>query len=612
MKIYFPYENVRDEQKKLINDIVNTLNSSKTLLANAPTGLGKTVSSLAPALSFAIEHKKKVFFLTPKSSQHEIAMETSNLMNEKFGLKIKTVDLVGKKKMCIHPLVSHVKQGFYETCSAIKKKEQCNFYINTKGKTLKQKANAKKRKQGIEVYGKTYFEVKKSCTTRELCPYEVTLEMIKEADLVIGDYFHIFNEDIRESILGQANIKLNDCILIIDEAHNLSKRIRDMLATTLKVDDIEKASKEAKEIKDQKTEKALKEIADEFVKVVSKIPLNENESLIAEEVTESLKALAKKKLERIEEAAGIFMNKNKKEKSYLLTTAVFLHNLILKKKHTLQVAEMQRNSMRISLYPLDPSEITESIFKQAYSAILMSGTLSPLRMHSDVLGLENPELKEYLSPFPKENRLNIFVNRTTTKYTERNSAQYEEIAKIIEKVTNATPGNSIVFFPSFNVMNGISPNINISRKMLEQKQLMSQDEKSKLIKEFKALASGFGGVLLAVSGGSIAEGVDFPGENLKCAIIVGIPFERVSLQSKALIELYDKKFKKGWDYAYNGPAISKAVQAAGRVIRSEKDKGACVFLDKRFLDFKYKQFFPKEFESIVNNEPEKLVKKLFE
>tara|TARA_Y100000310_G_scaffold345709_1_gene468628 strand:+ start:32278 stop:34116 length:1839 start_codon:yes stop_codon:yes gene_type:complete len=612
MKIYFPYENVRSEQKKLINDIVETLNYSKTILANAPTGLGKTASSLAPALSFAIEHKKKVFFLTPKSSQHEIAMETANLMNEKFGLKIKTVDLVGKKKMCIHPLVSHVRQGFYEACSAIKKKEQCSFYINTKGKTLKQKANAKKRKQGVEVYGKTYFEVKNSCISKELCPYEMTLEMIKEADLVIGDYFHIFNDDIRESILGQASIKLDDCILIIDEAHNLSKRIRDMLATTLKVEDMEKASKEAKEIKDKKTEEALKEITDEFVKVVSKIPLNENESLIAEENTDSLKALAKKKLEKIEEAAGIFMNKNKKENSYLLATAVFLHNLILKKKHTLQVAEMQRNSMRISLYPLDPSEITESIFKQAYSSILMSGTLSPLRMHSDVLGLENPELKEYLSPFPKENRLNIFVNRTTTKYTERNSEQYNEIAKIIEKVTNAVPGNSIVFFPSFDVMNGVSPRINISRKLLEQKQMMPQDEKSKLVKEFKALGSGFGGVLLAVSGGSIAEGVDFPGENLKCAIVVGIPFEKVSLQSKALIELYDKKFGKGWDYAYNAPAISKAVQAAGRVIRTEKDKGACVFLDKRFLDFKYKPFFPKEFESKINNEPEILVKKLFE
>ncbi|MCH7902545.1 DEAD/DEAH box helicase family protein, partial [archaeon] len=209
MKIYFPHENVREEQENLIKDIANALDEGKTLLANAPTGLGKTASSLAPAIAYAIEHKKKVFFLTPKSSQHEIALETANLMNEKFGLHIKTVDLVGKKKMCIHPLISHVRTGFYEACSAVKKKEQCSFYINTKGKTSKQKANANKRKQGIEIYGKNYMEVKSTCATRELCPYEVTLEMIKDAHLVIGDYFHIFNEDIRESILGQAKIKLN-------------------------------------------------------------------------------------------------------------------------------------------------------------------------------------------------------------------------------------------------------------------------------------------------------------------------------------------------------------------------------------------------------------------
>ena len=185
------------------------------------------------------------------------------------------------------------------------------------------------------------------------------------------------------------------------------------------------------------------------------------------------------------------------------------------------------------------------------------------------------------------------------------------MAEIIENVTLAVPGNSIVFFPSFEVLNSVEYSLKISRKVLKQTQLMCQDEKTRLINEFKALGSGFGGVLLAVSGGSIAEGVDFPGENLKCAIIVGVPFEKVSIQSKALIEFYNQKFGKGWDYAYNGPAISKAVQAAGRVIRTEKDKGVCIFLDKRFLNKEYRKFFPKEFEANINPEPEKLVSELF-
>ena len=612
MKIYFPHEKLRSEQKKLVQDIILALDSKKVLLANAPTGIGKTASSLAPCLSYALANKKKVFFLTPKSSQHEIALETVNQMNEKFGLNIKTLDLVGKKKLCIHPMISHMKMGFYEICSNAKKNGQCIYYDNTKGKTAKQKIKSNKLKKDVKQYGKSYFEIKQSCMLKELCPYEVTLEMIKDANFIIGDYFHLFNDEIRKTILGPSKTSLNDCILIIDEAHNLTTRIRDMLATTLKEEDLDNALKEAREIKAKKSELALTEIKEEIRTLAGKIPFNQKESLLETESMSILRKLAKKHVETIEEDAGIFMQKKKKDSSFLLTSAIFLYFLVREKKHTLHVTEIERNSSRLSLYPLDPSEITEKIFDKVHSAVLMSGTLTPLPMYVDILGINNAEMKEYSSPFPKENRLNIFVDKTTTKYTERNEEQFENIARIVEKIIVKVPGNTIVFFPSFELMNSISPKIKISRKTLMQNRQMTQDEKTKLVKDFKQLGSGFGGVLLAVSGGSIAEGVDFPGDNLKCAIVIGIPFARVSLQSKELIKFYDKKFRKGWSYAYNAPAISKAVQAAGRVIRTETDKGVCVFLDKRFSEPNYAKFFPKDFEMKKSLEPEKLVEKLFE
>ena len=143
------------------------------------------------------------------------------------------------------------------------------------------------------------------------------------------------------------------------------------------------------------------------------------------------------------------------------------------------------------------------------------------------------------------------------------------------------------------MLGSISPYIKTNRKTFVQTQEMSNEEKHKTIHSFKAMGSAFGGVLLAVSGGSIAEGVDFPGEHLLCAIVVGIPFAKVSIYSDALIRFYDQKYKKGWDYAYNGPAFSKAIQAAGRVIRSETDKGVCVFLDERFAEERYKNFIQK-------------------
>jgi len=609
MRVYFPHEEVRPQQKTMMQDILDTISGEKTLLVNAPTGIGKTASSIAPALSYALANKKKVFFLTPKSSQHEIAIETANEMNRKFRLGIKTLDLVGKRKMCIHPFVSHTKQGFYEACFAARKNGQCIYYRNAKPKTTKEKREAEQKKQLVRHYGKSYEEMKNACTIHELCPYEITIEMMQKADLIVADYFHIFQDEIRQGLLGKT--LLRDCILIIDEAHNTPHRIRDMLSITLKSEDVEKAAKEALELKNEELRQILLEIAAEIKGYGGKIPFGKQEHLLLEKDLGELKRVAKKHTLAIEETAVEYMKKKNQENSYLISCAEFLYFLAREKKNTLHITEQKRNSFRLSLYPLDPSEVTGKIINAAHSCILMSGTLVPQKMYEDILGIENCEAKEYESPFPKENRLNIFVDRTTTKYTERNSAQFDEIASIITGISREVPGNTIVFFPSFKILNEVSPRIKSGRQLLEQKREMGQDAKNKLVKKFKELGSGFGAVLLAVSGGSIAEGVDFPGENLKCAIIVGLPFEQVSIKSKELISFYDKKFGRGWDYAYNAPAINRAVQAAGRVIRTEKDKGVCVFLDKRFLTKQYEEFFPKEARRTISNEPEKLVKEFF-
>ena len=149
MKVYFPYEKVRAEQQNLVSDIAGAVSEKKIFLAHAPTGLGKTVSSLAPALSYALENGKKVFFLTPKISQHEIVLQTANAMNEKFNLGIKTIDLVGRKQMCVEPFVSRIGAGFYEACAKKKKDKNCAYYNNTKGHTFKQKAICARKKTGF-------------------------------------------------------------------------------------------------------------------------------------------------------------------------------------------------------------------------------------------------------------------------------------------------------------------------------------------------------------------------------------------------------------------------------------------------------------------------------
>ncbi len=603
MKIFFPYEVVRIEQQKLIRDIAQSINDKKIFLAHAPTGLGKTVSSLSPAISFALENKKKVFFLTPKISQHQIVLETINLMNEKFNLGIKAVDLVGKRNLCLDPFVSNVTTGFYDACSKRKKEGKCKHYINVKGKTIKQKINAKKKKSNVVgTFNLSATRMKEICEINELCPYEILIEQIKDADVIICDYSHIFDDLIRNNIFEQSKIELSDIILIIDEAHNLPDRIRDLYSVNVGISDVEAAIKEARIVANSEVEFILKDIGKEILSLGKSLFLEENMVKIEKKQAQMLNEIAKENLEKLQDAGLKYMLKVKREKSTIMQIVEFFEIFLHDFQNVLYLIE-RKNSLTFTIFPIDVSSFSSKIISKAHCAVLMSGTLLPLNMYKDILGIENAILKEYVSPFDKKNRLNLFVTRTTTKYTQRNNEQYEEIAGIINSSVMKVPGNVIVFFPSFEILSIIAPKIKVARKVFVQERDQTMQQKEQMLHNFRSSGSGFGAILLAVSGGTIAEGIDFPGDHLLCAIIVGVPFAKVSPITKQLISFYDEKFKKGWDYAYNAPAISRSIQAAGRVIRTETDKGVCVFLDMRFLEPKYRNFFPKDFEFVKTNNP---------
>ncbi len=605
MQVFFPYDNVRLQQKEIMGDVADCLNKRKVLVAQAPTGLGKTVSSLAPAIAYARENGKKIFFLTPKSSQHKIVFETINLINEKFGLDIKAVDLVGKKQMCLDPFISHAGYGFYEACNKKKKESKCTFYNNSKGKTPKQKSiAARNRAPLMDKYNKDFSYIKEICSMHSLCPYEITLELAKKADVIVCDYAHLFNSDIRENLLTPIGLTLEEIIVIIDEAHNLPSRIRDIVSSNISLDAVEKSIKEAKTAGSFEVEFMLNDVRKEIVSFGKKLSFGKNEAVLAPEDFDLLKRAVKGKEEAVLETADKFMAKAKVENCFLLAVWEFLHELLREKENTMHVIE-QKNGLRVSIYPLDIEQTAGEVLNYSWTAVLMSGTLVPLEMYKDVLGIKNSLLKEYESPFPKENRLNLFVDGVTTKYTSRGTEQYALIGRKVSNIISKVPGNSIVFFPSFEMLENIAPYVKTSKKILIQKQEMSNAEKNKMITEFKSFGSIFGGVMFAVSGGSIAEGVDFPGENLLCAIVIGIPFAKANIYSEALIRFYNQKLGKGFDYGYIAPAMNKALQAAGRVIRAETDKGICVFLDERFADEKYKKFFPKNFAFTKTSEPEK-------
>jgi len=265
---------------------------------------------------------------------------------------------------------------------------------------------------------------------------------------------------------------------------------------------------------------------------------------------------------------------------------------------------------------LDPSVSSREVFEASHSAILMSGTLLPLGMYSQVLGLGKTRVveKEYKSPFPRENRLSIIVPGVTTKYRERSEDMYQRYAKILAQILSEVPGNAAVFFPSYNILGSVAkhlPACGIRKEVLVEKQDMNKDDRIQLYRHLVDLMDGRGGVLLGVQAGSLSEGVDYANNMLDAVIIVGLPLEAPNLETKALIEYYDFVFERGWDYGYIYPAMNRVLQAAGRCIRSETDKGAIILMDERFKWRNYSKCFPFDMNFIVTDKPDIYLHKFF-
>jgi len=217
-------------------------------------------------------------------------------------------------------------------------------------------------------------------------------------------------------------------------------------------------------------------------------------------------------------------------------------------------------------------------------------------MYRDLMGFDNKTLlREYKNPFPEGNKLSLIIPDTTTKYTARDESMFKRIAGIIAGITNTVPGNTILFFPSYDLRDKVYIYFNkISSKtaFLEQRGLKKK-EKNELLERFKCYKD-VGAVLLATSSGNFGEGIDLMGDFLKGVVIIGLPLDRPNIETKALIDYYENKFKKGWDYGYILPAITRVMQNSGRCIRSETDRGIIAFVDERYAWESYRKCFPND------------------
>ncbi len=591
----FPHDTVRPEQNLFINDVYEAVQKKKCLIAHAPTGLGKTSASLAPALAYAIENELTVFFLTSRNTQHAIAIETLKEIKKKHNATFVVTDIVGKKHMCAQEGVDALfSRQFHEYCKSLREAGSCFFYSNfRKDGNVSQSGNLvadmlKKEPSHIE---RTVELGKKF----KVCPYEAAALVSKEASVIVADYYYIFNPHVRESFLKKTGKSLGESIIIIDEGHNLPSRLREMLSDTITTVSIERAIKEA-----EKFEGPQKKFLTDFRNALMKLGegavqktvkrgdlLNLMKGYNFDDMLDSLDNIA----ESIREV---------QKQSFIGAVSDFLrvwcegddegYSRILTKKMT------YNEVISLSYRCLDPGLKAKMLIDQAHSVILMSGTLTPTGMYKDVLGFPSTTIeKQYRNPFPPENKLSLIVTSATTKFTSRGMDQFIRLGEICSSAINEIPGNVAVFFSSYDMMDQVYKYIygKVQKEVFKESPHISKVEKQQLLDGFKN-ASEKGGLLLAVVGGNFNEGIDLPGNLLNGVLIVGLPLQRPDLETNELIKYYDAKYKRGWDYGYIYPAFTKALQSAGRCIRSETDRGVILYIDERYAWPKYLVCFPKD------------------
>jgi DNA excision repair protein ERCC-2 len=597
----FPFDKVRPEQNKLIEDIKSAVENGKNIIAHAPTGLGKTVAALTPILEYALEKKMTIFYLTSRNTQHTQIIDTLRAINKKQ--KIIVADFIGKKGMCPHILDFNVP-NFIEFCNSNRKKGDCKLIL----KTLKKIEYTDDADAFIETLIKqgplNVEEVVAKCFGK-FCAYEISMRLAQQADVIVADYYHIFSPKVRKFFLSKIKKDLTQSIVIVDEAHNLPNRVRNLLTNKTNTLSLNRLADEIKKDVFNDADVMLKDIANRLKMFAEQVLQSSDEIQISKkdfvDIVESASGSKYDEvIEAFEEAAEDIEDADNEDsmtrfvgflKSWLGSEDGFIR--ILHKEKT----KGGKQFISVEYNCLHPGTLSKDLFKQMHSTILMSGTLVPCEMYRDVLGLsEDTLLKIYQNPFPAANRLVLVSSDITTKYSDRTEQMFKKIAVSCAYIINQVKGNSAIFFSSYDVLRKTMFYLhNLAEKELfVEVRGMNKSDREELIANFKKNIMNGGGALLGVQGASFSEGIDLPGDLLKAVAVVGVPLAPPDLTTKAVINYYDKNFKKGWDYGYIFPAMNKALQSAGRCIRSETDRGIIAFLDKRFSWGQYATIIPPD------------------
>ncbi|MDG6225150.1 MAG: helicase C-terminal domain-containing protein [Candidatus Thermoplasmatota archaeon] len=597
--IPFPFDGVRKGQLDFMKDVDDTIRREGFLLAKVPTGIGKTAAALSPAAARSLKDGSLTMFLTSKQSQHAIAVETVRRMAQRWGLRIRAVDVMSKQSMCPRDIASLPRFTFNHMCKQQQKDGTCPFYKPTPEQLVKE----------ITIGHLPATELSSLAASRRICPHRAALESAREADVMICDFNYVFS-DLRDPILKGIGRDLKDLILIVDEGHNLPDRIRSNLSSELNLgtlEDVEGA---------MSSNRRLRHYVSEIARVISSaVGAALDDKMEAEidrrELLSNIRGAARTGLDEGVEIEDILdaVEKHAVDRGLkdgdgdpLLWFVEFLRGLLeIKESHLLFASRPEKGNgtPRLIYRNLDPSEISGPVLKACRSAVIMSGTLSPPSMFGDILGMARDRRmeREYVSPFPATNKLTLLDDTVTTSYNSRGESMFSRIAARIVEAANATPGNSAAFFPSYSLMEEIGKRLDgVHKAVLTEDRSRSGSRKVGVMEDLESGRRRGGSLLLGVMGGSLSEGLDYRDNLLSTVAIVGLPLAPPTLDVMALREYSRKKWgrTRGDEYSYDYPAVNRMLQAAGRSIRSESDRSVILLLERRYLEPRYIRFLPEE------------------
>lgn len=573
MEFPFPY---REGQKDLVKDVYRTIFRKKILFLQAPTGVGKTISVIYPAVQAIGQGLgEKIFYLTAKTVTATVALDTFALLQGR-GYHARTLLITAKEKMCLleemecNPDACPYARGHYDR-------------VNGAVFELLQKEHLLTRK--------IFWE---QARKHQVCPYELCLDTALWVDHIICDYNYVFDPNAYLRRFFSEDSK-EEYLFLVDEAHNLVERGREMYSATLEKEAV----------------LAIKKIMAPYSRPIAAALAKCNRILLEYKrecedyrICASLEELAFA-LMRFGAASDAFLQKNVDfpEKNtfleFYLNVRHFLNMYERVDDYYVIYAQREKNGhFQVRLFCVDPSRNLQECLEKGRSTVFFSATLLPIWYYKKLLSTKTDNYAIYArTAFTKEQSCILVGNTVSTKYTRRNESEYRRIASYIDQIVSAKEGNYMVFFPSYQLLEDVyeqfAPLAKGQVECLLQTARMSEAQRTEFLGEFdKERSNSLVG--FCVMGGIFGEGIDLKEDRLIGVVVVGTGIPQVGTEREILKQYFDGQSGEGFDYAYRYPGMNKVLQAAGRVIRTSSDRGVIALLDERFVWRDYQKIFPRE------------------